>query len=102
MVGTVASAVETAQKGRFDLLLSDLGLPDGTGFEVVQKVRAMRPTPALALSGFGMEEDITRCNEAGFDAHLTKPVNFQNLDAMIWKLTASGQTSPSAPARSAH
>ncbi|HEX5176395.1 MAG TPA: ATP-binding protein, partial [Chthoniobacteraceae bacterium] len=86
---TVAAALCTAQSERFDLLVSDLGLPDGTGFEVVKKIRAIRSVPALALSGFGMEDDIRRCKDAGFDAHLTKPVNFQNLDTMILKLTAT-------------
>jgi PAS domain S-box-containing protein len=92
---TVAAALQTAQKECFDLLLSDLGLPDGTGFEVVEKVHAIRRVPALALSGYGMEEDIRRCQDAGFDAHLTKPVNFQNLDTLILKLTAPDESAPS-------
>jgi PAS domain S-box-containing protein len=92
---TVAAALQTAQDEQFDLLVSDLGLPDGTGFEVVEKVRAIRSVPALALSGFGMEDDIRRCKDAGFDGHLTKPINFQNLDTMILKLMATGESNAS-------
>ena len=65
----------------FDLLISDIGLPDGSGLDL------MRPAPApssavtgIALSGFGMEDDLRKSREAGFDAHLTKPINFQTLE----------------------
>jgi PAS domain S-box-containing protein len=87
--GTVASAIEAVERASFDLLLCDIGLPDGTGFELMERVRRSCRTPALALSGFGMEDDIAKSKEAGFEAHLTKPVNFQKLEATIWKLTSS-------------
>ena len=86
--GTVAGGIEATQRGKFDLLLCDIGLPDGTGFELLERVRRSCKTPALALSGYGMEEDVTKCKQAGFDAHLTKPVNFQKLEAAIWQLTS--------------
>jgi DNA-binding response OmpR family regulator len=86
--GTVAAGIEAIQRGKFDLLLCDIGLPDGTGFQLLERVRASCKTPALALSGFGMEEDVTKSKQAGFDAHLTKPVNFQKLEAAIWQLTS--------------
>jgi PAS domain S-box-containing protein len=84
---TVASASAAMKNGKFDLLISDIGLPDGTGFELIEEVRRSSNTPALALSGFGMEEDVAKCMSAGFEGHLTKPVNFQKLEAAIWKLT---------------
>jgi CheY-like chemotaxis protein len=87
--GTVASAIEAVERASFDLLLCDIGLPDGTGFQLMERVRKSCTTPALALSGFGMEEDIAKSKEAGFEAHLTKPVNFQKLEATIWQLTNS-------------
>lgn len=87
LADSVAAAIDRLQRTSFDLLLSDIGLPDGTGIELVEKVRTRSQIPALALSGFGMEEDVSRCKEAGFDAHLTKPVNFQKLDALILQLT---------------
>lgn len=85
---TVAAGIEAMERGKFDLLVCDIGLPDGTGFQLLERVRGSCKTPALALSGFGMEEDVTKCKQAGFEAHLTKPVNFQKLEAAIWQLTS--------------
>ncbi len=80
---SVADATEIAARERFDLLVSDIGLPDGTGLDVVRAVHAHRSVPALALSGYGMEDDIRRSREAGFNMHLTKPVDAQTLEAAI-------------------
>jgi hypothetical protein len=86
-VGTVAEALETVKRDNFDILLCDLGLPDATGFEFMEKIRQDRNgTPAVALTGFGMQQDIERAQAAGFNAHLTKPVNLQKLEATIWRL----------------
>ena len=87
--GLVASALEALRREAFDLLLCDIGLPDGTGFQLIEEVRKDWRTPALALSGFGMEEDVAKSKAAGFEGHLTKPVNFQKLEAAIRQLTAS-------------
>jgi DNA-binding response OmpR family regulator len=57
--------------------------PDGTGFQLIEEVRKHTRTPALALSGFGMEEDVAQSKLSGFDRHLTKPVNLQILEATI-------------------
>jgi PAS domain S-box-containing protein len=84
---SMASALTAVKHERFNLLLCDIGLPDGTGFELIEEVRKDCQTPALALSGFGMEEDVLRSRMAGFEGHLTKPVNFQKLEAAIWQLT---------------
>jgi len=70
----------------FDLLLCDIGLPDGTGMDFLKEIRKFDQTPAVALSGFGMDEDIARCEEAGFFTHLTKPIDLQRLDAIIRNL----------------
>ena len=85
---SVASALEAVQREKFQLLLCDIGLPDGTGFQLIEEVRKHSRTPALALSGFGMEEDVRKSRLAGFEGHLTKPVNFQKLEAAIWQLTS--------------
>jgi len=77
-VGTVQEAVELGQQGQFDLLISDIGLPDGSGTEVMRRLRD-RKIRGIALSGFGQEEDVQRSREAGFEAHITKPINFQAL-----------------------
>ncbi len=82
--GTAADAWGAFQQtGGFDLIISDIGLPDGSGLDLMQRFRAVRSVPAIALTGYGMEEDIRRSREAGFSAHLTKPIDFSKLAAMI-------------------
>ncbi|TLD68825.1 response regulator [Phragmitibacter flavus] len=85
-VDTVGEAGKVAGEGEFDLLISDLSLPDGTGYEVFEKVMEQQKIPAIALSGFGMEEDVQRSKSAGFVDHLTKPVSIAALAAAIERL----------------
>jgi CheY-like chemotaxis protein len=54
--------------------------------DFIRKVRETWKTPAIALIDFGMQEDIERSQKAGFDAHLTKPVNLPTLEATMWRL----------------
>jgi CheY-like chemotaxis protein len=82
----MTDALRIAEEQHFDILLSDIGLPDGTGMELLKRLRAKRTVKALALSGFGMDEDIERSQEAGFAEHLTKPVSIDRLQAAISKL----------------
>jgi PAS domain S-box-containing protein len=84
---SVAAAVAAA-KQPYDLLLSDLGLPDGSGIDLIQKLRQSGDLkgPAVALTGFGMEEDLAKSHEAGFIEHLTKPINFQRLQMVVQKI----------------
>jgi PAS domain S-box-containing protein len=82
--GTIASGHEAFESGEFDLIVSDIGLPDGTGLELMRRVVALRGrVPAIALTGYGMEEDIQKSRESGFTAHMTKPIDFTKLEAMI-------------------
>jgi PAS domain S-box-containing protein len=85
-VGSVKEAVELSDRERFDLLVSDIGLPDGTGHDVMSYLRAHQGTRGIALSGFGQDDDIRRSREAGFELHLTKPVSFQTLKDVILKI----------------
>lgn len=72
------------RRDAFDLLLCDIGLPDGTGHDLLRGLRgAGVATPAVALSGYGMPGDINASLEAGFVEHLTKPVDFSVLQAAI-------------------
>ena len=81
--GDLAAATASLDAA-FDLVVSDIGLPDGSGLDVIRRVVARKgPVPAIALTGYGMEEDIRRSREAGFTAHLTKPIDFAKLQAMI-------------------
>jgi CheY-like chemotaxis protein len=92
---SVAAALSAAASQNFDLLLSDIGLGDGTGIDLIRKLREDRggDIPAIALTGFGMEEDIAKCREAGFSDHLTKPISFQKLEAAISRIAGSVEDS---------
>ena len=85
---TVAAALAVAGAGQFDLLISDIGLPDGSGYDLMRQLQSRRPIQGIVLSGFGMEEDIRRSREAGFVEHLTKPVNATRLSETIRQVTA--------------
>jgi signal transduction histidine kinase/CheY-like chemotaxis protein len=64
----------------FDLLISDLGLPDGSGLTLVTAIKAVMPEiTAVAISGYGAESDIRNSIEAGFHAHLVKPISIEHL-----------------------
>jgi PAS domain S-box-containing protein len=80
---TFAAALETASREDFDLVISDIGLPDGSGLELMRQIRDRYAARGIALSGYGMDEDIRKSREAGFLAHLTKPVDFQKLQVAI-------------------
>ena len=83
---TLAAALEAAAKGSFDLVISDLGLPDGTGNELMEILRERYNLRGIALSGYGMEEDVVRSRQAGFTTHLTKPVDFRQLRRVLREL----------------
>jgi CheY-like chemotaxis protein len=80
---TVEAALAAADVRRFDLLVSDLGLPDGSGVDLMRRLRAKYDLRGIALSGYGMEEDVQNSRAAGFAAHLTKPINLHALQRAI-------------------
>lgn len=80
---TVRDALNEAKSSRFDILLSDIHLPDGTGYDIVRQWGANRPRRAVAVSGFGGPEEAARSKASGFDRHLTKPVSFTDLEALL-------------------
>jgi CheY-like chemotaxis protein len=82
----MTNALQIAEEQPFDILLSDIGLPDGSGLELLKRIRQTRDVPALALSGFGMDEDVERSRDAGFSDHLIKPVSIDRLQAAIAQL----------------
>ena len=88
--GALATAEAAARNGGLDLVVSDLGLPDGNGLDVMRALSARYGLRGIALSGYGMEEDIRKSREAGFGRHLTKPVNPQSLKAAL--LEVAGKT----------
>lgn len=84
----VAAARAAAARESFDVLISDIGLPDGNGYELMTELRDNYGLPGIALTGYGMEEDVNRSHAAGFIAHLTKPVSVQALDGALAAIPA--------------
>ena len=83
---SVATAMAAATDVEFDLLISDIGLPDGTGVELMRHLLARHPIKGIALTGYGMEADMQQTRDAGFSAHLIKPINFKDVEAAITRL----------------
>jgi CheY-like chemotaxis protein len=80
---TTESALKIVQSQDFDVVLSDIGLPDGSGYEVISRAKQRQSVKGVALTGFGTDEDIRRGKEAGFDFHLVKPVDFHELRSVL-------------------
>jgi CheY-like chemotaxis protein len=80
---TYAEAMDAAQRRRCDLLISDVGLPDRSGLELMQELHARYGIRGIALSGYTDEQDARNSREAGFARHLNKPVVFNDLTAAI-------------------
>jgi signal transduction histidine kinase len=80
---TVAAAIGSASRNEYDLVISDLGLPDGSGLDLMQQLRERHNLKGIALTGYGTEEDIRRTRAAGFCQHLTKPVDIDQLEQAI-------------------
>lgn len=86
---SIGRALELAGQTRFDLVLSDLGLPDGSGLDLMRELRGRFGLAGVAISGYGMEDDLDQAKKAGFFAHLTKPVNFQQVQAILQQFSAA-------------
>lgn len=80
---TVQEAIDVADQGVFDLLISDIRLPDGSGLDLMRRLQSNRPIRGIAISGFGTEQDQRRSREAGYERHLTKPLDFNVLLSAI-------------------
>lgn len=77
-----------AERETFDLLISDIGLPDGNGCDLMAELHGRYGLPGIAITGYGMEEDIRKGKLAGFAAHLTKPVSIEALDRALLSVVA--------------
>jgi len=83
----IEAALQAAAQEEFDLLVSDIGLPDGSGEDLIRQLREKgHNLPGIALSGYGMQEDIERSRAAGFLVHVIKPVSPQQLRTAIDQL----------------
>jgi CheY-like chemotaxis protein len=91
-VETGEQGIELAREKAFTVALIDIGLPDVDGYSVAQRIRSGPGAAGLvliALTGYSEPEDVRRAREAGFDAHLVKPVDPDTLTKTLFALTAN-------------
>lgn len=80
---TLGEALRTLPDTHSDVLLSDIGLPDGTGWDLIRSLARSRPPYAIAMSGYGRNEDVARSHQAGYRHHLVKPVEPEALERLL-------------------
>lgn len=85
---SVATALAAAESGPIDVLVSDIGLADGSGCDLLRQLRAVSPLPAIALSGRDREADVQNARDAGFDEYLGKPVAIIQLVEALRRVSA--------------
>ena len=81
--GGVQDALRMCAAERFDLLISDIGLPDGTGHELMRELADRYGAKGIVVSGYGDEHELAKSRAAGFVEHLTKPITLESLQAAI-------------------
>ena len=86
VAGGAQGALSMINSQKFDVVLCDIALPDGSGYDVVAHAKRKGPVTAVALSGFTATEDVERGKQAGFDFHLGKPVDFHELRAVLGQI----------------
>lgn len=85
---SVRDALRAAPRARCDVLISDIGLPDGDGWELLNQLNLPRPMYAIAMSGYGMTADRTRSKAAGYRHHLVKPMGIEQLEGILKEVAA--------------
>jgi hypothetical protein len=81
--GSAADALDLAGKEPFDVIVSDIGLPDATGYELMRQINSRYSIKGIAMSGYGLDEDVRKSVEAGFSDHVVKPANVAQLERTI-------------------
>jgi CheY-like chemotaxis protein len=76
-------ALKKIPQGHYDVLISDIGLPDGNGWDLLREISDSRPQFAIAMSGYGTAADRERSADAGFRHHLVKPVSLEKLASVL-------------------
>jgi CheY-like chemotaxis protein len=89
---SMAEARRLASEHTFDLLITDVGLPDGNGFDLLEELSRTRKMKGIAVSGYGADSDIERSRRAGYSVHLVKPVGIRTLEDAL-----SVASDPAAP-----
>lgn len=90
VAATMADALSMAQEAVFDLVICDVGLPDGSGIDLMKRLHAERGLNGIALSGYEEADQASKRQGSGFVAHLTKPVKFEDLEAVIGRFSDAG------------
>jgi CheY-like chemotaxis protein len=80
---SLAEARKIAGREKIDFVISDIGLPDGSGNELMTELGEQYSLKGIALTGYGMEQDVERSVAAGFVTHLTKPIHVQSLEKAL-------------------
>ena len=97
---TMREALDVAAQHPFHLVITDIGLPDGDGWELMRQLRERGPVRAIAMTGYGWKEDIEKSRAVGFEAHLLKPLKVDHLEAALRKMEKEiAAQSPPAPKR---
>jgi CheY-like chemotaxis protein len=97
--GTMQAALAAAAGSEFDLVITDIGLPDGDGWELMRQLRERGPVRAVAMSGYGWKEDLEKSRAAGFEAHLLKPLKIAELGNVLRKMEQAAAAAAPKPAR---
>ena len=81
-----SSAQALARNAKFDIVISDIGLPDESGLQLIQAIHERQSVPAIAVSGYGAESDRQQSRQAGYNEHLVKPIDSKRLIETIERL----------------
>jgi PAS domain S-box-containing protein len=84
-----AAALQFAAAEPFDVIVTDIGLPDMTGYDLMKEIKSRYPMKGIAMSGYGMDEDLRKSREAGFSDHIVKPANVSQLERSIRRIVAT-------------
>ena len=95
---TMQEALGVAAQHQFDLVMTDIGLPDGDGWDLMRQLRERGPVRAIAMTGYGWKEDVEKSRAVGFAAHLLKPLKVDHLEAALRRMEKEiAAESPPAP-----
>ena len=94
--GSAAEALRLAAEQRCDVVVSDVGLPDRSGLELMRELAATYCLPGIAVSGYTEPADVRECADAGFIRHLKKPINFDELLVAVNEVTRGRADPPAA------
>lgn len=88
MAESAGEAIALSKKNKFDMIISDIGLPDGNGYDLFKTIVKQSPqAKGIALTGYGMDKDLAHSKDSGFFTHLTKPVRIEDLETALSEVT---------------